>query len=575
MTTNRISAFFCVAVVFLGFMTFSSCISKPLQDYSIPDYSDDDIIDSTLAEIERLASDNIIKALWRAYLVFTESPSEKTSSYVIKFSNSAIEEYKKAIEEKKYYLAENYGHSLNVINEDMKKNYDTLLLSEPLAPVNNWFLTDEVPNLGKEKDNIPNSVSELISGTVTVWVDKGVKVEKGLGYADRVIGSGFFIDTRGYLVTNYHVIESEVDPVYEGYSRLFIKLATDPDTRIPAKVIGYDKQMDLALLKAEVTPSYVFTLGSSENLNIGDQIYAIGSPVGLDKTITSGVVSSTDRKIGTLGSVIQIDAAINSGNSGGPLVDKNGNVQGIVFAGLLQYEGLNFAMPIEYLKSELPALYNGIGIEHPWLGVYGQIKKEFASDKTGIGVEVLYVVPGSSAFYCGIEAGDIITKIGKNIVTSPEQLQDILIPYGTDLITSVTVIKKHNSNNTESKISYDISESETIKEYIVYLEPRPEYPGKEILERDTMSNAFYPIFGMKLLQSSTTNKKKYVITEIIKASIADESGFSVNDPIEIIRYKFEYDETYLYSEVYTKKRKSGYMDVNLVILAPMDSTYFF
>ena len=79
----------------------------------------------------------------------------------------------------------------------------------------------------------------MIKGTVTVWVDRGLRIENGVGYADRVIGSGFFIDPRGYFITNYHVIQSEVDPKYEGYSRLYIKLPGDSDTRVPAKVIGW------------------------------------------------------------------------------------------------------------------------------------------------------------------------------------------------------------------------------------------------------------------------------------------------------------------------------------------------
>lgn len=103
------------------------------------------------------------------------------------------------------------------------------------------------------------SFPRMISGTVTILVDRGIKVEKGVGFADRVIGSGFFIDKRGYILTNHHVIESEVDPKYKGYSRLFIRLSESPaGERIPAKVVGYDKTLDLALIKTEITPEYVF-----------------------------------------------------------------------------------------------------------------------------------------------------------------------------------------------------------------------------------------------------------------------------------------------------------------------------
>ena len=170
-------------------------------------------------------------------------------------------------------------------------------------------------------------------------VDRGIKGENALGYADRVIGSGFFIDDKGHFVTNYHVIESEVDTSYEGYSRVYVKLYKDSATRIPAKVIGYDKALDLALLKTEAIPPYVFSLGSSADLDVGDAIYAIGSPLGLENTITSGIVSAKDRYLFSIAQVMQIDAAVNSGNSGGPIIDKNGNVKAVVFAGIMEYEG--------------------------------------------------------------------------------------------------------------------------------------------------------------------------------------------------------------------------------------------
>ena len=186
--------------------------------------------------------------------------------------------------------------------------------------------------------------------------DKGLKVQYGNGISDIVIGSGFFIDERGYIVTNYHVIESEVDPEYEGYSRLYIKTSKDSETKVPAKVIGYDSVMDLALLKTEITPDFVFQLGSSENLEIGDQIYAIGSPLGLEKTITSGIISTTDRKITTLGTVMQLDASVNAGNSGGPAVSKEGLVQGVVFAGITGYLKLSILVLLATLLFQLVTL---------------------------------------------------------------------------------------------------------------------------------------------------------------------------------------------------------------------------
>ena len=130
-----------------------------------------------------------------------------------------------------------------------------------------------------------------------------------------MIGSGFFIDANGYLITNYHVIQSEVDPEYEGFSRVYIKRAENPTVRIPAKVVGWDATFDLALLKMEINPEVYFQLGSAEDLNIGSRIYAIGSPAGLEQTLTSGIVSAQNRRLLSLGSVLQIDAPVNHGSS--------------------------------------------------------------------------------------------------------------------------------------------------------------------------------------------------------------------------------------------------------------------
>ena len=164
-----------------------------------------------------------------------------------------------------------------------------------------------------DMDSAP-SFPRMISGTVTILVDRGIKVEKGVGFPDRVIGSGFFIDKRGYILTNHHVIESEVDPKYKGYSRLFIRLSESPaGERIPAKVVGYDKAFDLALIKTEITPEYVFGGWSGQTLTPGDRIFAIGSPAGLEKTITSGIISAMGRRLLQVGDSMQVDVPLNPG----------------------------------------------------------------------------------------------------------------------------------------------------------------------------------------------------------------------------------------------------------------------
>ncbi|MCG8477506.1 MAG: S1C family serine protease, partial [Spirochaetales bacterium] len=153
-----------------------------------------------------------------------------------------------------------------------------------------------VPPPGGSLDTPADRPADMLAGTVTIWVNRGIRIQNGVGVPDRVIGSGFFVDPRGYLITNYHVISSEVDPEYEGFSRLFIKLPGRPDERVPARVIGYDRIFDLALLKVEIDPAYVFSLSDTRELEPGEAVLALGSPGGLDSTITSGIVSASGRR---------------------------------------------------------------------------------------------------------------------------------------------------------------------------------------------------------------------------------------------------------------------------------------
>jgi len=167
--------------------------------------------------------------------------------------------------------------------------------------------------------------------------------------------------------------------------------------RIPAKVVGYDKAFDLALIKTEITPDYVFGGWSGQTLTPGDRIFAIGSPAGLEKTITSGIISAMGRRLLQVGDSMQVDVPLNPGNSGGPLLDEKGDVIGIVFAGMQQFPGLNFAVPYNWVEKALPALFKGGAAVHPWLGM--------AVAETEKGLEVIYTVPDEPAAQAGIAAG--------------------------------------------------------------------------------------------------------------------------------------------------------------------------
>jgi S1-C subfamily serine protease len=411
------------------------------------------------------------------------------------------------------------------------------------------------------EDEAPSSgiVSSMIKGTVTVWVDRGMRIENGVGYADRVIGSGFFIDSRGYFITNYHVIESEVNPKYEGYSRLFIKLPSDPDTRIPAKVIGWDPILDLALIKTELDPPAVFQLGSSEDLKVGNKIYAIGSPAGLEKTLTSGIVSAQKRRLLSLGDVLQIDAPINHGNSGGPIVDEAGRVQAVVFAGIEPYEGLNFAIPVEYLRLILPALYAGGKISHPWLGAWGK-SVAFPGSSENAAVMVVYELPGSPCEIAGIPEGAVITAINGKSVKTLEDLQSLIIRENVRTIVRVTGIPTGLDGGPS-------------RDWFVMLDSRPEVPGQKIFDSDIESHAILPVFGLDLAKVGST--KQYSVRSVVRGSIADESGFSTQDVVEINDVDVNVKDETVSLQLLAKKRKAGYLDSFIGLTASLDSPSYF
>ena len=550
--------------IFAGLMMiFVSCASNQIEK----NYTEEELLLSNLETIQSSIGENPVKALYD-FILLEEKQTEnllwkENLELVASIENQILEEIKnqteKFIAEKNFYQAKINVESLKTVLEfGIHFENDLSWVEDVENQIDTWIASEIEAYLVKNQAENP-SVPKMISGTVTVWVDKGIRIEKGLGYSDISIGSGFFIDDRGYIVTNYHVIESEVDPEYEGYSRLYIKTSEDSETKIPAKVVGYDSVMDLALLKTEITPKYVFQLGSSENLEIGDQIYAIGSPLGLEKTITSGIISTTDRKITTQGTVMQIDASVNAGNSGGPAVSKEGLVQGVVFAGITGSQGLNFAIPVEYLKNELFALYNGGEVLHPWLGIYGKTYKD-AETQEEMGVEVFYVIPGTSATLCGIKAGSVIIGVDGKAIKNENQLQDVLIGSGTNRI---------------AKIAFWDLESKEEKTKLVFLEKRPEYPGEIVVSSTNEYGAFLPLFGMEIVPTSSKFKKEFLVTKVVKGSVADNAGFSENDPIKIVKTKVIEDGQYFYAEVFGKKRKNGYLEATMALTAPMDSSNFF
>lgn len=244
-------------------------------------------------------------------------------------------------------------------------------------------------------------------------------------------GTGFVVSDDGSIVTNAHVVQ--------GAERATVQFGSDK--RIDAKIMGTDVNSDLAVLKIDpkehdLTP---LELGSAEGLNVGDPVVAIGNPFGLDRTLTTGVISALARRIEglngfTISNVVQTDAAINRGNSGGPLLDSQGRVIGV--NSQIQSEsggniGIGFAVPVERLKSVLPQLAKG---EEVKVALFGVTTISVGEELTDLGIQadrgllVASVEPGSGADKAGIRAGR-----GRASVT----IDGVEVPLGGDIILSV------------------------------------------------------------------------------------------------------------------------------------------
>ncbi|HEY5331429.1 MAG TPA: trypsin-like peptidase domain-containing protein [Acidobacteriaceae bacterium] len=258
----------------------------------------------------------------------------------------------------------------------------------------------------------------------------------------QALGSGFIVDSRGYIITNNHVVDKA--------DKIWVKLSTDPDGGPgdhgrPATVIGIDKDTDIAVIKIETKePLPTIKLGNSDGAQVGDWVLAIGSPFGLSQTVSAGIVSAKNRSIdepsangivaNQFQKFIQTDAAINPGNSGGPLVDMSGSVIGMntaIYTQSMGSEGVGFAMPSNILASVYNML---IGPEHKVtrgsIGVTFQAAPSSAVSRmygfTKGGVIIGQIVPGGGAAKAGLQPGDVLVTVdGRTIKDGDDLVADI------------------------------------------------------------------------------------------------------------------------------------------------------
>lgn len=269
----------------------------------------------------------------------------------------------------------------------------------------------------------------------------------GMTVSQPVSGTGFFISENGYILTNYHVVEYAV--IYNKPA----KVITHDGNRYDGIVVGYDSDNDIAVLQVNATGLEYATLGNSDSIRVGDAVYAVGNPLGeLQFSMTTGSISATDRLISTEDAspainMFQIDAAVNNGNSGGPVYDRHGSVVGVVTAKYSEtgIEGIGFAIPInDALSIANDLITQGYVSGKAKLGVDAQTMSARAAMYYGSveGAYLRYIAPGSCAEYAGLQPGDVIYRFGDLEVLSRDDLQAAVRSYHAGDIVELAVFRE-------------------------------------------------------------------------------------------------------------------------------------
>lgn len=270
----------------------------------------------------------------------------------------------------------------------------------------------------------------------------------------RGVGSGFIISADGFVLTNAHVVE--------GADEVFVTLTDKREFK--AKIIGSDRRTDVAVVKIEGSNLPRLTVGDSSKLRVGEWVIAIGSPFGLDNTVTAGIVSANSRDTGDYLPLIQTDVAVNPGNSGGPLINMRGEVVGInsqIYSRSGGYMGISFAVPIdeamrvsEQLKTTGRVIRGRIGVQ------IGEVTKDVA-ESLGLprsqGALVARVEPGSPAEKAGVEAGDIITAYNGAVIEKSGDLPRMVGNTKPGSKSTLTVLRKGQKRD----LSVVVAEMET------------------------------------------------------------------------------------------------------------------
>ncbi len=342
------------------------------------------------------------------------------------------------------------------------------------------------------------------------------------------LGSGFIISPDGYIVTNNHVIEG-ADVIRVNLSGM----SKDKNDSYKAEVVGADPDTDLALLKIKASNLPTLSFGDSDALEVGEWVVAIGSPLGLDHTVTAGIVSAKGRNIqsGSYDDFLQTDASINRGNSGGPLLNMDGKVIGINTAIAQRAQGIGFAIPSSIAQRIINDLKVHKKVSRGWLGVTIQNVDSAAAKALGMkesrGALVNSVLEGEPADKAGIKSGDVITAVNGTRIEDTEQLLREVAMLTPGSKADVTVWRDGKEENLSLTVA--------------------ERGGKSLSEDGGKSEkgSASARLGIKVRPISSDDVRRYglpgpsglLVTGVEEGGLADDSGLQPGDVIVAVNKK--------------------------------------
>ncbi|MBS6611109.1 trypsin-like peptidase domain-containing protein [Peptoniphilus lacydonensis] len=352
----------------------------------------------------------------------------------------------------------------------------------------------------KDNVSVASAVAKKSMSSVVGITTKGVQ-QSFFGQVEvQGVGSGVIVDSKGYILTNAHVVKLNNQVVKD----VTVRLNNEKD--IQGKTIWADDMIDLAIVKIDTNEKLnVATLGDSDSLEIGDTAIAIGNPISLQfsQTVTQGIISGLDRYVGAVSGggymtgLIQTDASINGGNSGGPLLNAEGEVIGINTVKVQSAEGLGFSIPINFIKPVVKQVIEtgdykemSIGMLTMNLDAASQVFNGKVGTEKGIFVYKVY--NGSPAAKAGLKAGDIVTRIGKDQVTDNNALKSILYKYQVGDTVNISYLRKGKEESTD--ITFTDYSIENDKEAQKDIETQEQERAKEQQQRRQQEQEFFNRF---------------------------------------------------------------------------------